>query len=237
MAHVSSVSNLRKSPSHSPLTVIADPITAHGQTVQHHADHAVISNGVLTIRVTADGNISFVSDVEHSIPAGWSIDLPKQRFTQADLTHGAEQHFHLEEEALYGLGQYQDGVMNRRGSSVTMIHTNTEVVVPFIVSTAGWGILWDNASHTEFNDNADSMRLWSEVADGVDYYLCYGDNVAAITAGYRLLTGAAPLAPRGFYGFIQCRRYRTAGNDRGRTQTPTTRAPQCYRARLALLGG
>ena len=98
--------------------------------------------------------------------------------------------------------------MNRR--VVPWIHTNVDVVVPFMISTAGWGILWDNGSHSTFDD-ADGMTLWSEVADGVDYYISVGDDMDGIIAGYRLLTGAAPIVPRGFYGFIQCKeRYCTA---------------------------
>ena len=104
-----------------------------------------------------------------------------------------------------------DGVMNRRGTSRTLIHGNVSIVVPFLISTGRWGILWDNASHTEFKDDADGMRFWSEVADGADYYLCAGDTMDQVIGGYRQLTGAQPLFPKAFYGFIQCKeRYKTA---------------------------
>ena len=85
--------------------------------------------------------------------------------------------------------------MNRRGTTCTLIHGNVSVVVPFLISTAGWGILWDNASHTEFTDGPDGMHLWSEVADGVEYYLCIGEDMPGIVGGYRHLTGQAPSSP------------------------------------------
>ncbi|WP_132053671.1 TIM-barrel domain-containing protein [Pseudocnuella soli] len=55
-------------------------------------------------------------------------------------------------EAWYGLGQHQDGVMNYRGQQVQFFQNNTEVAVPFLVSTKGYGILWDNYSLTKAGD-------------------------------------------------------------------------------------
>jgi alpha-D-xyloside xylohydrolase len=53
--------------------------------------------------------------------------------------------------------------------------------------------------------------LWSEVGDGIDYYFVYGPQLADVVAGYRKLTGKAPLMPRFALGFFQSReRYKTA---------------------------
>jgi len=56
-----------------------------------------------------------------------------------------------------------------------------------------------------------STSLWSEVADGIDYYFVYGPDLDSVVAGYRRLTGPAPLMPRWAFGLWQSRqRYRTA---------------------------
>ncbi len=56
-----------------------------------------------------------------------------------------------------------------------------------------------------------ATALWSEVGDGVDYYFVHGPEPEQIIAGYRQLTGDAPLMPRWAYGLWQCReRYQTA---------------------------
>jgi alpha-D-xyloside xylohydrolase len=47
--------------------------------------------------------------------------------------------------------------MNWRGREATLIHGNVIVAVPFLLSTAGWGMLWDNPSHTEFRDGPDRV--------------------------------------------------------------------------------
>ena len=53
--------------------------------------------------------------------------------------------------------------------------------------------------------------LWSEVGDGVDYWFIYGPALDAVIAGYRRITGEAPMMPRWAFGLWQCReRYRTA---------------------------
>jgi alpha-D-xyloside xylohydrolase len=52
----------------------------------------------------------------------------------------------------YGLGQHQDGVYNYKGQQVTFFQNNTEVAIPFLISTKNYGILWDNYSLTKAGD-------------------------------------------------------------------------------------
>ncbi|HOX28881.1 MAG TPA: glycoside hydrolase family 31 protein, partial [bacterium] len=106
-------------------------------------------------------------------------------------------------EGLYGLGQYQDGVMNWRGHDVLIAQSNTISVVPFLYSTGGYGILWDNCSLSKFHDGADGMSMWSEVADGIDYYFVYGPSADGVIASYRELTGGAPMFAKWAYGYFQ----------------------------------
>jgi alpha-D-xyloside xylohydrolase len=56
------------------------------------------------------------------------------------------------DDAWYGLGQHQDGVLNYRGQQVTFFQNNTEVAIPFVVSSKNYGILWDNYSLTTAGD-------------------------------------------------------------------------------------
>jgi alpha-D-xyloside xylohydrolase len=59
------------------------------------------------------------------------------------------------------------------------------------------------------NPSSDTS-LWSEVGDGVDYYFLYGPDLDAVVAGYRHVTGQAPMMPRWAFGFWQSReRYKT----------------------------
>ncbi len=56
------------------------------------------------------------------------------------------------DDAFYGLGQHQQGVLNYRGRDVELAQHNMDVGVPFVASTGGYGILWDNNSITRFGD-------------------------------------------------------------------------------------
>ena len=107
------------------------------------------------------------------------------------------------DEAIYGLGQYQYGWMNHRGKEVTLIQTNTVAVNPFLVSTKGWGILWDNYSKTYFRDDRNGATFWSEYGDATDYYVVIADNFDGVIAGYRLATGQAPMLGKWVFGFWQ----------------------------------
>jgi alpha-D-xyloside xylohydrolase len=62
-------------------------------------------------------------------------------------------------EALYGLGAHQNGLMNYAGRDVDMFQLNIVDVVPFLVSSRGWGLLWDNTSHTRFGDLKERVHV------------------------------------------------------------------------------
>ena len=55
-----------------------------------------------------------------------------------------------EGESLYGLGQHQDRLLDIAGRDLDLWQHNREVVIPFLVSTRGWGLLWDNPAQTRF---------------------------------------------------------------------------------------
>ena len=114
------------------------------------------------------------------------------------------------EEAIYGLGQYQNGVMNYRGEKVKLLQANKDIVNPFLISTRSYGILWDNYSKTLFEDNRDGASFCSEVADGIDYYFIAGDDMDGVIAGYHALTGKVPMFPKSAFGYWQSKeRYRS----------------------------
>jgi alpha-D-xyloside xylohydrolase len=74
------------------------------------------------------------------------------------------------DDSYYGLGQHQDDVYNYKGQQVTLFQNNTEVAVPFLVSSKNYGILWDNYSLTQIGDvrpyqPLSALRLFSKNGD------------------------------------------------------------------------
>jgi alpha-D-xyloside xylohydrolase len=109
-------------------------------------------------------------------------------------------------EGFFGLGQHQAGVWNYHGESVDISEGNTNISVPMFLSSNGYGIYWNNASRSRFNNRfPHELYLSSEVADTVDYYFIYGPEFDNIIAAYREMTGAAPMFGKWAYGFWQCK--------------------------------
>ncbi len=107
-------------------------------------------------------------------------------------------------EAIYGLGQHQSGLFNYRGSTVELGQNNTDVAIPLLLSSRGYGILWNTASFS-YMDNRFPLDLTFEsmAAGQVDYYVLYGPEMDRIIHQYRSMTGHAPLLPQWAYGFFQ----------------------------------
>jgi len=107
-------------------------------------------------------------------------------------------------EAVYGLGQHQSGLFNYRGATIELGQNNTDVAIPLLVSSKGYGILWNTASFT-YVDNRFPLDLNFEsmAAGQLDYYVLYGPEMDRIIHTYRSMTGHAPLFPQWAYGLFQ----------------------------------
>ncbi|BDI33081.1 alpha-xylosidase [Capsulimonas corticalis] len=68
-------------------------------------------------------------------------------------SYKAHQEFTLPaDEGIYGLGQHQDGYMDYRGSIVNLEQTYiADLAIPFLVSSRGYGLLWNNPAATTFS--------------------------------------------------------------------------------------
>ena len=98
-------------------------------------------------------------------------------------TFSVYQSFTLEkDEAIYGLGQLQNGKMSQRNQTKRLIQDNLEDVIPFFQSVKGYGLFWDNYSPTIFKDNQEETSFLSEVGDCIDYYFMYGENADGVVA-------------------------------------------------------
>ncbi|KQV82589.1 glycoside hydrolase [Massilia sp. Root351] len=127
-------------------------------------------------------------------------------------TYEASNSFTLKpEEAIYGFGFTGEGEINRRNKELLLVQTNIGIIIPVMVSSERYGILWDSYSKMRFKDSSEGASLWAESAPGgVDYYFMAGDTLDQVVAGYRDLTGAAPMYPKQAFGlFMSKERYET----------------------------
>jgi alpha-D-xyloside xylohydrolase len=167
-----------------------------------------ISSDQITVQVGSDGTIQYLAGNRTVLKEqGRPVFTPCQ-IEREKSAFSVRQDFELSpEEGVYGLGQHQSGYMNYRGRTVKLVQSNTEAVTPFLISTAGYGIFWDNYSKTVFADDHEKTSLWSEVADNIDYYLLFGPTMDQVIAGYRRLTGEAPMYGKWAYGYWQSKEH------------------------------
>ena len=193
------------------LSVIAKP-----EKVNFKADmqdnKIVLNTSELSVSVdTGTGIVSYCSKDGKSLLA----EKSGMQFIDFDdagtKTYQVYQPFVLDkEEAIYGLGQLQNGKMIQRNMTKNLIQGNVEDVSPFFQSTKGYGVFWDNYSPTLFTDNEVETSFRSEVGDCVDYYFMYGKNADGVIAQVRNLTGQAPMFPLWTYGYWQSKeRYKS----------------------------
>jgi alpha-glucosidase/alpha-D-xyloside xylohydrolase len=112
-------------------------------------------------------------------------------------------------EHYYGLGQQQKGWMDLRDHEIRCWHDygaigGEDVCVPFMVSSRGYGLVWDNPSKTTIDLGFSNQNVWSsQVGNRVSYFVIAGKTSDEIYEGYRLLTGVTHMLPRAVYGYIQ----------------------------------
>ena len=116
-----------------------------------------------------------------------------------------------EGEAIYGLGQHEEGYLNLRGKTLYLHQANMKIAIPLLLSSQGYGILVDTYSPMIFNDTNYGSYLYTEADYEMDYYFIYGDTMNGVIRGYRYLTGKAVMLPKWIFGFVQSQeRYETA---------------------------
>ena len=123
----------------------------------------------------------------------------------------ATAHFRLQDdEALYGLGFDETDDLNLRGKTKRLYQHNLRKVIPFVVSTHGYGLLFDAYSAMTFADGNAGTSITSDVVDDLAYYFVLGPTMDGAIGGFRQLTGAATMLPRWAYGYVQSKeRYKT----------------------------
>jgi alpha-D-xyloside xylohydrolase len=131
--------------------------------------------------------------------------------TYDPITLNGEKTFHVDDrfspefgEGFYGLGQHQNGMFNYRGATVELAQNNTDVAIPLLLSSKGYGVMWNTASLTYVDNRFPlELNLDSLAGHSIDYYFIYGPELDQIIHEYRSLTGHTPLLPEWAYGFFQ----------------------------------
>jgi alpha-D-xyloside xylohydrolase len=114
-----------------------------------------------------------------------------------------------QDEHDYGLGQHQQGFLDLHDHHLQCWHNyeapgGETLGVPFMLSSRGYGIIWDNPSKTTVDLGFNQQNVFtSAIGDRISFFVIAGSTSDRIYQGYRQLTGVTHLLPRPVYGYIQ----------------------------------
>ena len=127
----------------------------------------VFSTGKMTVKIYTDDNIITVSDANGKEVFKATGHELKEASVQGEATREATLTLDSpQDEYLYGLGQFQDGFLNVKGLTRRLTQVNTQIAIPFLMSSKGYGILWNNYGLTDFNPADNKVVMERGTAEG-----------------------------------------------------------------------
>ncbi len=205
---------------------VTDPWYRGDEWAKYHqtGTQAKLVNGKITAKVSHEGWISFYNQKGELLTEEYwrnrnrinrycvplRIDArelkPVQGSSDYELTARFEAY---DDEKIFGMGQYQEKNLNKKGAILELAHRNSQASVPFMVSNRGYGFFWNNPAIGTASFGANKTEWHAKSTKKLDYFITAGDTPAEIEAQYSLATGRTPMMPEYGLGYWQCKlRYR-----------------------------
>ena len=204
-----------------------DPWYKAEEYAHHHCTAKVYTfvNGKLTVKVGPEGWLSFYNQKGELLTEEYwrnrnrihrystSLRIPARELKPIPGTtdYALSARFEaFEDEMIFGMGQYQDKQLNKKGAILELCHRNSQASVPFYVSSRGYGFLWNNPAVGMCTFGTNRTEWTARSTKKLDYYITCGDTPADIERNYSAVTGRTPMMPEYGLGYWQCKlRYRT----------------------------
>ena len=198
-----------------PCFALLDPEQAEAEIVVED-EHASIRCGKITADVMVDGwhklaVITFLNQkgevlLRETAPAN-ALVLRARKFEPhlgGDFALSAT--FEGRDgEHIYGMGQYQEEILDWKGCTLELAHRNSQASVPFYISSLGYGFLWHNPAIGSVSFGVNRTTWHAESTKQLDYWITAGDTPAEISFAYAKATGFVPDMPEYGLGFWQCK--------------------------------
>lgn len=205
---------------------VTDPWYQGDEFAKYHqtATQAKLVNGKITAKVSHEGWISFYNQKgellteeywrnrnrinRYCVPLRMDARelKPMQGSTDFELTARFEA---FDDEKIFGMGQYQEKNLNKKGACLELAHRNSQASVPFMISNRGYGFLWNNPAIGTATFGTNKTEWYAKSTKKLDYFITAGDAPAELEAQYSLATGRTPMMPEYGLGYWQCKlRYR-----------------------------
>lgn len=197
---------------------LTEPVSSNA-TIEINENAAIIRNGKISAHITdiyaQTGHLQFFrhsGDQTHAIlrehdyvVGAHNTGTRVYRPSPDGLVH-TEVHFAARDgERFYGMGLNSTGGVNLKGCVIDLYQRHVKHVVPFLVSSEGYGFLWNNPSLGRLELGNNMTRWVSYGCRQMDYYITAGDSYAEIMEHYADATGHAPEFPEWAAGLWQCK--------------------------------
>ncbi len=177
-----------------------------------------LKNGRMIVKVNFEGWISFYDGEKLLLEEFWqnrrridrfciptNLDARELKPNYQSLDYKATVRFaSYDDECLYGMGQYQDGHLNKKGSFLELAQRNSQSSVPFVISSRGYGFLWNNPAVGSASFATNGTTWTASNTKKIDYWITTG-TPSEIEENYTEVTGRAPKMPDYAMGFWQCK--------------------------------
>lgn len=204
-----------------------DPWYKSDEFKQYHSTgtNHWLTNGKITARVNCEGWISFFNQKGELLTEEYWRNrnrinrycVPLRVDARELKCHVGSSDYELfarfeafDDEKIFGMGQYQEKSLNKKGSYLELCHRNSQASVPFYVSSRGYGFLWNNPAVGTVAFGNNKTEWYAKSTQKLDYFITAGDTPAEIEEHYADATGHSPRMPEYGLGYWQCKlRYRT----------------------------
>jgi alpha-D-xyloside xylohydrolase len=198
-----------------PATVTRSAESELGAAIGVSGPPAVLAHGGLRVEISPAGVLRFLdadgTELLAEQPEHFWWPGPRHFDPLGDGRFRLTQSFRAySDERMLGLGQHQHGRLDQKGLAIDLVQRNTEVSIPFLLSSRGYGLLWNNPAVGTV-ELAENVTRWSaHAARQIDYWFTAGPTPTAILGRYADATGHSPVPPAWTSGFWQSKlRYRT----------------------------
>ena len=201
------------------------PDTSKEVSIEINADNtASIQNGRLSLKIDASGILTYYRDGkkflkeyhrDYDQPSCPESRCLKIRGREYKAIIGGDYTLKVRFESnngekIYGMGQYQQEYLDLKGCTLELAQRNSQVSIPFAVSSLGYGFLWNHPGVGTATFGKNYTEWEAKATKQMDYWITVDDNPAKIMENYTEVTGRTPMFPEELLGLWQCKlRYRT----------------------------
>jgi alpha-D-xyloside xylohydrolase len=202
--------------------LLEQPASAHQISID--GDRATMTNGKLTVVLVARSTFGYQTGYQEHTCGITFLNQRGEVLLSESAAGGAlhlrarEQRAHLggdfrltasfdtdPTEKLFGMGQYQQDILDLKGCTLELAHRNSQSSIPFVLSDKGYGFLWHNPAIGRVIFAANRTEWIAESTKQLDYWVTAGDSPREIAGAYADATGHAPMMPEHGLGFWQCK--------------------------------